>query len=266
MMLASIVLPRPTSSARIARPPICRSTRWATSIWWGSSLIALASRVISRSKPGTSAIRSASRRRSYQARSVGGAFSCSAKSFRDRSSTAQVSSGGAEGLRVGGGRLTETADPSLGHDHIVEPHVSSARVRDVVLQPDVVQLKRGAAPELDVQRARDSGRVVALRAVGPSRAVVVLHPVPGRTGLGKPLDEHVILPHFERGPCGGSHVGVEVGVDLDARPPVVLYGEGVPAHESVPPVCAATARARVHLHPVVVEIEAQVWRGAPHWL
>src|SRR6266480_1175685 len=104
MMLASMVLPRPTSSARIARPPICRSTRWATSIWWGSSLIALASSVISRSKPGTSAMRSASRRRSYQARSVGGPFSCSAKSVRDRSSTAQVSSGGAEGLRVGGGR------------------------------------------------------------------------------------------------------------------------------------------------------------------
>src|SRR6266576_1836437 len=104
MMLASIVLPRPTSSARIARPPICRSTRWATSIWWGSSLIALASRVISRSKPGTSAMRSASRRRSYQARSVGGPFICSAKSFRDRSSTAQVSSGGAEGLGVAGGR------------------------------------------------------------------------------------------------------------------------------------------------------------------
>src|SRR6266702_7733206 len=33
MMLASIVLPRPTSSARMARPPIWRSTRWATSIW-----------------------------------------------------------------------------------------------------------------------------------------------------------------------------------------------------------------------------------------
>src|SRR6266480_3721860 len=72
MMLASIVLPRPTSSARMARPPMSRSTRWATSIWWGSSLIALASSVISRSKPGTSAMRSASRRRSYQARSVGG--------------------------------------------------------------------------------------------------------------------------------------------------------------------------------------------------
>src|SRR6266566_1881540 len=91
MMLASIVLPRPTSSARIARPPICRSTRWATSIWWGSSLIALASRVISRSKPGTSAIRSASRRRSYQARSAGGARSCAANAASELSSTDQAS-------------------------------------------------------------------------------------------------------------------------------------------------------------------------------
>src|SRR5881397_4045227 len=258
-MLASIVLPRPTSSARIARPPIWRSTRWATSIWWGSSLIALASRVISRSKPGTSAIRSASRRRSYQARSVGAPCSCSAKSFRDRSSTAQVSSGGAEGLRVGGGRwgLTETADPSLGHDDVVEPHVSSARVRDVVLQPDVVQLQRRAAPELDVQRARHSGRVVALRAVGRSRAVMILHPVPVRTGLGKPLDEDVILPHFERGPCGRTHVGVEVGVDFEAVPEILVYGEGVLAHQGVAPVSTAAARTGMHPHPVVVEIEAE---------
>src|SRR3989454_129323 len=93
MMLASIVLPRPTSSARMARPPIWRSAGWARSIWWGSSLIALASRVMSRSKPGTSAMRSASRRRSYQARSAGGPWSCAANSFRDRSSTAQESSG-----------------------------------------------------------------------------------------------------------------------------------------------------------------------------
>src|SRR6184192_1972424 len=97
MMLASIVLPRPTSSARIARPPIWRSTRWATSIWWGSSLIALASRVISRSKPGTSAIRSASRRRSYQARSAGGCCSWSANALIERSSTDQVSSAGVAG-------------------------------------------------------------------------------------------------------------------------------------------------------------------------
>src|SRR6266545_969187 len=107
MMLASIVLPRPTSSARMARPPIWRSTRWATSIWWGSSLIALASRVMSRSKPGTRAMRSASRRSSYQARSAGGSLSLSAKALRERSSTAQESSGGWSGsvmscLRVGG--------------------------------------------------------------------------------------------------------------------------------------------------------------------
>src|SRR6266536_262122 len=93
-MLASIVLPRPTSSARMARPPICRSTRWATSIWWGSSLIALASRVINRSKPGTRATRSASRRRSYQARSAGAPRSCSANTVSERSSTDQTSSAG----------------------------------------------------------------------------------------------------------------------------------------------------------------------------
>src|SRR5260370_1064344 len=78
MMLASIVLPRPTSSARMARPPMSRSTRCATSIWCGSSLIALASSVISRSKPGTRAMRSASRRNSYQARLAGGSLSFSA--------------------------------------------------------------------------------------------------------------------------------------------------------------------------------------------
>src|SRR6266704_3621338 len=38
-------------------------------------------------------MRSASRRRSYQARSAGGPWSCAANSFRDRSSTAQESSG-----------------------------------------------------------------------------------------------------------------------------------------------------------------------------
>src|SRR6266851_6056900 len=105
MMLASIVLPRPTSSARMARPPIWRSTRWATSIWWGSSLIALASSVISRSNPGTSAIRSASRRRSYQARSGGAPRNCSANTLSERSSTDQTSSaGGVAGGADGGGR------------------------------------------------------------------------------------------------------------------------------------------------------------------
>src|SRR5439155_172444 len=70
---------------------------WATSIWWGSSLIAFASRVISRSKPGTSAIRSASRRRSYQARSAGGARSCAANAASELSSTDQASSSGGRG-------------------------------------------------------------------------------------------------------------------------------------------------------------------------
>src|SRR6267143_2533167 len=97
MMLASIVLPRPTSSARMARPLMWRSTRWATSIWWGSALIAFASSVISRSKPGTRAIRSASRRSSCQARSVGGAWSRFANASRECSSTDQTSSAGGVG-------------------------------------------------------------------------------------------------------------------------------------------------------------------------
>src|SRR3989442_6527433 len=103
MMVASIVLPRPTSSARMARPPMSRSTRWATSIWWGSSLIALASSVINRSKPGTSAIRSASRRSSYQARSAEGPRSCSANALSERSSTDQTSSAGVGGIGRGDG-------------------------------------------------------------------------------------------------------------------------------------------------------------------
>src|SRR5437879_5000990 len=100
MMLASIVLPRPTSSARMARPLMWRSTRWATSIWCGSALIAFVSSVISRSKPGTRAIRSASRRSSCQARSVGGAWRRFANASRECSSTDQTSSAGG----VGGGR------------------------------------------------------------------------------------------------------------------------------------------------------------------
>src|SRR6267154_4208688 len=97
MMLASIVLPRPTSSARMARPLMWRSTRWATSIWCGSALIAFASSVISRSKPGTRAIRSASRRSSCQSRSVGGAWSRFANASRECSSTDQTSSAGGVG-------------------------------------------------------------------------------------------------------------------------------------------------------------------------
>src|SRR6266576_3307560 len=94
MMLASIVLPSPTSSARIARPPICRSTRWATSIWCGSSLMACPPSVMSRSKPGTSATCSASRRSSYQARGAEGASSCLANSSNERSSTDQTGTAG----------------------------------------------------------------------------------------------------------------------------------------------------------------------------
>src|SRR6267378_676963 len=94
MMLASIVLPSPTSSARIARPPICRSTRWATSIWCGSSLMACPPSVMSRSKPGTSATCSASRRSSYQARGADGASSCLANSSNERSSTDQTGTAG----------------------------------------------------------------------------------------------------------------------------------------------------------------------------
>src|SRR6185437_11470873 len=112
MMLASIVFPRPTSSARMARPPMSRSTRWATSIWWGSSLMALASRVIKRSNPGTSAIRSASRRSSYQARSAGGCLSASTNSFRDRSSTAQESSGSGLGSVT---RCLDLGGPNIGN-------------------------------------------------------------------------------------------------------------------------------------------------------
>src|SRR5437879_4455429 len=97
MMLASIVLPRPTSSARMARPPMWRSTRWATLIWCGSALIAFASSVISRSKPGTRAIRSASRRSSCQARSVGGAWSRFANASRECLSTDQTSPAGGVG-------------------------------------------------------------------------------------------------------------------------------------------------------------------------
>src|SRR6266487_5356350 len=106
MMLASIVLPRPTSSARMARPPMSRSTRWATSIWCGSSLIALASSVINRSNPGTRAMRSASRRSSYQARSAGGSLRASTNSLRERSSTAQESSGRGRGRGRGAGVVT----------------------------------------------------------------------------------------------------------------------------------------------------------------
>src|SRR5467141_2763949 len=55
------------------------------------------SSVISRSKPGTRAIRSASRRSSCKARSVGGAWSRFAYASRECSSTDQTSSAGGVG-------------------------------------------------------------------------------------------------------------------------------------------------------------------------
>ncbi len=71
MMPASIVLPRPTSSARMARPYIgAWRTCWATRIWWGSSSMRFRSRVIRRSKAGRSGRRSASRRRASQRRAA----------------------------------------------------------------------------------------------------------------------------------------------------------------------------------------------------
>src|SRR2546422_10128220 len=50
-----------TLSLHDALPILSRRTRWATSIWCGSSLMALASSVISRSKPGTKADRKSTR-------------------------------------------------------------------------------------------------------------------------------------------------------------------------------------------------------------
>src|SRR5207249_7491950 len=89
-------------------------------------------------------------------------------------------------------RLMEAADTLRGHDHVVEPHAAETRVRDVVLRPEVVQLQIHGGPELHVGWALSSGRVVALSAVGASRAEVVLHPVPGPRGIGEALDEDVV--------------------------------------------------------------------------
>jgi hypothetical protein len=76
----------------MARPRIGgRSTRRATSIWCGSSLIVFASSVISRSKPGTSAMRSASRRSSNQPRVDGSPAVATVKASSASSSTDQGS-------------------------------------------------------------------------------------------------------------------------------------------------------------------------------
>src|SRR5439155_727252 len=193
-MLASIVLPRPTSSARMARPPICRSTRWATSIWWGSSLIALASSVINRSKPGTRAIRSASRRRSYQARSAGAPRSCSANTVSERSSTDQTSAAGAGG----GGR----GDGASGGSGMVGQRVAGGS-----------QYSTGAVPLQAVRRAtstsappRHSGPVGAASAA-PPKLPGVLHDQ--RPGLGAmPLEEAVgflaVVEDDEQSGAGGA--------------------------------------------------------------
>ncbi len=56
-------------------------------------------------------------------------------------------------------------------------------------------------------------------------------------------------------------------MDLEARPRVVNRHEGGPANEGVPPVRARTARAGVHRHPIVVEIEGRIGSAvAPHRL
>src|SRR5947207_7355248 len=193
-MLASIVLPRPTSSARMARPPICRSTRWATSIWWGSSLIALASRVINRSKPGTRAIRSASRRRSYQARSAGAPRSCSAKILSERSSTDQTSAAGAGG----GGR----GDGASGGSGMVGQRVAGGRN----IQPERCLYKPSDALPLPALHPaiRDQ---LAQPSAAPPKLPGVLHDQ--RSGLGAmPLEEAVgflaVVEDDEQSGAGGA--------------------------------------------------------------
>jgi hypothetical protein len=96
---------------------------------------------------------------------------------------------------------------------------------------------------------------------------MVLHPVPEAPLLVEPLDQGVVLPYLEHRARGGCRVGVELGVDLDAHPLAVVGGEGLAAHERVAPVEAPAAGAGVHLHPVVVEVEARVGSAdAPHRL
>src|SRR5438445_793200 len=139
MMLASIVLPRPTSSARMARPLMWRSTRWATSIWCGSALIAFASSVISRSKPGTRAIRSASRRSSCQARSVGGAWSRFANASRECLSTDQTSSAG------GVGRGRTVGDSGIDTQRVARgPQYTSYQLSVISYQLSVLSFQRSA--------------------------------------------------------------------------------------------------------------------------
>src|SRR3989454_5304990 len=196
MMLASIVLPRPTSSARMARPPMSRSTRWATSIWWGSSLMALASRVISRSKPGTRAMRSASRRSSYQARSAGGSFSLSANAVRARSSTTQESSG--SGLGSGSvTRCLESGGRNIGNrGRRRRPPVGDPRAC-ARGQTELDQLLRRSpvvhAPELDRATAPSIGLDDHEEVLAVLRSEIVLGHLPA-TRYFALHDEIVSLP------------------------------------------------------------------------
>ena len=126
------------------------------------------------------------------------------------------------------------------------------------MRPEVVQLQRRGGSELDVERSGGCACVAALRAVGASGAEVVLHPISCAPGLREGLHEDVVLPHFQRRARARPHVGVELGVDLDAVPGVVVGGEGVPARERVAPVEAPAVGTAVHLHPVVVEVKPRV--------
>src|SRR5438094_847124 len=171
---------------------------------------------------------------------------------------------GCDGLTC---RLAEAPDPLLGNHHVVEPDAARDRVRDIVLRPEGIELQIHGGPELDIGRARCGRRVIALRAVGARRTEVVLHPIPDPHGIGEALDQDVVVPHFEYRPRVRCHVGIEFGVNLEARPRVVGCGERGPADERVAPVGAAAARAGMHLHPVIVEIENGIGTAAaPHRL
>src|SRR5207247_10997016 len=133
----------------MARPLMGRSTRWATSIWCGSALIAFASSVISRSKPGTRAIRSASRRSSCQAVSVGGVWSRFANASRECSSTDQTSSAGGAGRgRTGGDSGIDTQRVARGPQYTSYQLsvISSQLSADVADSADAAALKHLGYP------------------------------------------------------------------------------------------------------------------------
>src|SRR6267143_432146 len=207
MMLASIVLPRPTSSARMARPLMWRSTRWATSIWCGSALIAFASSVISRSKPGTRAIRSASRRSSCQARSVGGAWSRFANASRECSSTDQTSSAGGVGRgRTVGDSGIDTQRVARGPQYIsYQLSAFSGQLSDWALVAPASPVYTRPARSLRHAHQRRPCRSAAARCAGGSRGV--------RAGVPRYLRASVggRFPYIEqqgarrRGVAGGFH-------------------------------------------------------------